>query len=129
MESSLVLFGLAIGLHLPGVLLEIDREAGVTGGIADKVQVVGLGWVHRGAEGSYARIGDRSGGETGVLVGVVGRGELEVRGVDGAAPAVVEEGGVDHGWVGCEWHGFGEAVDEDSSYEGALGVLTDLFFD
>lgn len=123
-----MLFGLAIGLDLLGVLLEIDRETGVAGGIADKVKVVGLGGVHRGAQGCQAGVGDWPGRRAGVFVGVVGRGRLQVRGVDGAAPAVVEQGGVNDGWVGGQGHGFSEAVDEDPGYEGPLGVLTYLFF-
>ena len=54
---------------------------------------------------------------------------MEVGGVDGAAPAVVEQGGVDDGGVGGEGHAAGEAVDEDSGDQGALGVLADLLFD
>ena len=45
-----VLFGPAVGLHLLVVLLETDREAGVAGGVADEVEVVGLGGVQGGAQ-------------------------------------------------------------------------------
>jgi hypothetical protein len=71
---NLVLFGLPVGLDLLGVLLEIDGEAGVAGGIADEVEIVGLGWMHRGAQGGYAGVGDWARGEAGVFIGVVGRG-------------------------------------------------------
>ena len=64
-----------------------------------------------------------------MFVGVVGGRGLQVGGVDGAAPSVVEQGGVDDGGVGGERHGTGEAVDEDSGDERAFGVLADLFFD
>src|SRR5437899_2756426 len=99
---NLVFFGLAVGLDLLGVLPEIDGEAGVAGGVADEVEVVGLGGVKGSAEGGEAGVGDGAGGEAGVFVGVVGRGGLEVGGVEGAAPAAVEQGGVDDGGVGGE---------------------------
>ena len=121
--------GLAVGLDLLVVLLETDGEAGVSGGVADEVEVVGLGGVQGCAEGGYAGVGDGARGEAGVFVGVVGRGGLEVGGVDGAAPAVVEQGGVDDGGVGGEGHGPGEAVGEDAGDEGAFGLLAYLFFD
>jgi hypothetical protein len=34
---------LTVGLHLFGMLLETDRETGVSGGVADEVKVVGPG--------------------------------------------------------------------------------------
>ena len=46
-----MLFGLAVGLNLLGVFLEIDGEAGVAGGVADEVEVVGLGRVQGGFKG------------------------------------------------------------------------------
>ena len=39
-----------------------------------------------------------------MAVGVVGRGGLEVGGVDGAAVAVFEQGGVDDGGIGGQGH-------------------------
>ena len=124
-----MLFCLAVRLDLLGVLLEIDGEAGVAGGVADKVEVVGLGGMKGGAEGGYAGVGDRTRGQARVFVGVVGRGGLEVGGVDGAAPAVVQQSGVDHSRIGGQGHGPGEAVGEDTGYEGAFGLLADLLLD
>ena len=49
---------LTIGLDLSGVLLEIDGKAGVTGGVADKVEVIGFGRVHGGAESGEAWVAD-----------------------------------------------------------------------
>ena len=100
----------------------------MTGGVADEVEVVGAGWAHGGSEGGEAGIGDGPGGQAGVFVSVIGRWRLEVGGVDGAAPAIVEQGGVDDGGVGGQGDALGEAVDEDACYQGALRVLANLFF-
>ena len=53
---DLVFFGLAIGLDLLGVLFEIDGEAGVAGGVADEVEVVGLGGMHCRSERGEAGV-------------------------------------------------------------------------
>ncbi len=121
--------GLTVGLDLLVVLLETDGEPGVAGGVADEVEVVGLGGVQGCTEGGYSGVGDGAGRQAGVLVGVVGRGGLEVGGVDGAAPAVVEQGGVDDGGVSGEGYRPGEAVGEDAGDEWAFGLLAYLFFD
>ena len=54
---------------------------------------------------------------------------MEVGGVDGTAPAVVQQGGIDHGGVGRKGHGSGEAIEEDAGHERTLGVLGDLLLD
>ena len=64
-----------------------------------------------------------------MAVGIVGRGVLQVRGVDGAAIEVVKERGIDDAGIGGERHVLREAVDKDSGNERAFGVLGDLFFD
>jgi hypothetical protein len=60
-------------------------------GVGDEVEVAGLGGVDGGAEGGEAGVADGAGGQAGVAVSVVGRGGLEVGGIDGPAPAVLEE--------------------------------------
>ena len=75
------------------MLLEVDGEAGVTGRIADEIKVIGLGGMESSPEGGDAGVADGPRRQAGVFVGVVGRGRLEVRGVDGAAPAVVQQRG------------------------------------
>src|ERR1700729_2073072 len=117
---GLCLLGLAVGLNLPGVLLEGGGEEGVAGGVADKVEVISLCGRHCRLEGGDAGVADGARGEAGMLVGVVRRGPLEVGGVDGTSPAVVEQGGVDGGGVGGEGHALVETVEEDPGYEGTF---------
>ena len=64
--------------------------AGVAGGVADEVEVVGAGGAHGRSKSRNAGIGDRAWRQTGMFVGVVGRWGLEIGGVDSAAPAIVE---------------------------------------
>src|SRR6202012_2120809 len=55
-----MLFGLPVDLHLLCMLLEADGEAGVTCGITDEVQVVGLRGVHCRAQRRQAGTADGS---------------------------------------------------------------------
>ena len=72
------------------MLLEGGGEAAVALGVGDEEEVVGLGGVEGGLEGGHSGVADGAGGQAGVDVGVVGRGVLEVGGVDGSAPPIVE---------------------------------------
>ena len=87
----------AVGLDLLGMLLEVGGEAAVAGGIADEIEVVGLGRVKGSPQGGDSGVADGPGRQAGVVVGVVRRGRLQVGGVDGAAPAVFQQRGVDDG--------------------------------
>src|SRR5260370_4519622 len=124
---GLGLLGLTVGLLLFTVLFETSGKAAVTGCITHKIKVIGLCRGDCGLESRHSGVADGAGGQTGVAVGVVGGWGLEVRGVDGAAPAVVEQGRGDHGGIGGERYSLAKPVDEDSGYEGAVGGLAYLF--
>lgn len=112
-----------------GVLGEGGGEAGVAGAIADEVEVARSGGMKHGPEGGEAGIGDGAGGKAGVAVGVIGGVGFEVRGIDGATVAAIEQGGVDDGGIGLEGHALREAILKDAGDEWPLGALRDLFFD
>jgi len=124
-----LLLSLTIGLDLLGVLLQCGGKTAVASGVADEVEEVGVGGRDGRAQSCEARVADRAWWQPGVPVSVVGRGGLQVRGMDDASPAAVEQRRVDDRGVGGKGHALGKAIDENPCDERPLRILANLFFD
>ena len=118
--------GAAVGCYLLGMFLQGGGEAAVALSIRDEVEKIGVRGGDGGFERGDARVADWAWGQAGVAIGVVGRIELKVGGVNGAAIATLEQRSVDDARIGGERHALGEAVEEDSGDERTFGVLADL---
>src|ERR1019366_3585340 len=92
--------GAAVALDLLAMLLEGGGEAAVALGIRDEVEEIGARGGDGGFERGDARVADGAGGQSGVAIGVVGRIELKVGGVNGAAIATLEQSSVDDAGIG-----------------------------
>src|ERR1035437_10861815 len=75
----------AVILDLLGVLREGGGETAVALGVRDEVEIVALGRGDGGFERGYAGVANGARRQTGVAIGVVGRVELKVGGVDGTS--------------------------------------------
>ena len=121
-------FVVTVGLHLLLMLGKSSGEASVAVGVADKVEEGGLCRGDGSPEGGDAGATDGTGRKAGVLVGIVGRGRVEVGAVDGAAITSLEQGGVDDGGVGFKRHLAGETVDKDAGDQGTLFLDAHFLF-
>src|SRR5579883_57030 len=94
--------GPAVGAHIPVVLLQITGEAVVPVAVAYEVEKIAGGRMHRRFQRASPGVGDRSGRQPRIPVGVVrGRG-LQVVVVQRSLIGTGQQLGVDHAGIGIE---------------------------
>src|ERR1700689_4458102 len=102
MATSL-LQSLAIAVHVAVVFLKSGREHRLALGIftrSDEIEVVGLGWIHGRSQRGDSGICDRPGRQAGMYVGVIRSIALQVAGIDGAAPLMLQLESIDDRGIG-----------------------------
>src|ERR1039457_5700455 len=101
---------------------EVGGEVVAAGTIRARheIQIVRVGGVQDRGYGRDTRIGDRSGRQPRMLVGVIRVAADQVGFVNGAAIVSGEQGRVDRGRVAIELHPDGQAAGENGSDDGPL---------